>query len=248
MKTHREASATPKIQITRTCVQGEYLPHDLKTIARLRTQQRRRLLSGFCFGFGRGDRLALAGVGKHVAWSVRRFMRAAVVSLAVALAASAEAGPSLPQAPVYTYTPQPGVIDVLTQHNDNPRTGSTFEATLTTSNVRPESFGLLRSLPVQGLVFAQPLYVTGIIAVRNIVLVATAENHVYAFDSAAGAELWHVQVGAAPTSNTNGHVTTVTTVGPVTGMDLRGDYCRYGVAPYIGITGTPVIDKTNGLV
>jgi len=131
------------------------------------------------------------------------------------------------------YATLPAPIDVLTQHNDNARTGSTFESTLTVQNVRPGNFGLIRSLPVQGLVFAQPLFVTGI-GGRNVVIVATAQNYVYAFDDATGVQVWGRQLGP-----------------PVLGADLprpNQPYCTYGVAPYIGIIGTPVIDKDRGLL
>src|SRR6516162_47510 len=49
---------------------------------------------------------------------------------------------------------------VLTQHNDPQRTGVNLNETqLTVSTVSSGNFGLLYSLPVDGQIYAQPLYV-----------------------------------------------------------------------------------------
>jgi len=53
--------------------------------------------------------------------------------------------------------------DVLTYHNNNARTGlNPFETILTTSNVNSASFGKLFTLPVDGLVDAEPLYLSSV--------------------------------------------------------------------------------------
>ena len=52
---------------------------------------------------------------------------------------------------------------VLTYHNDNLRTGQdVHETILTTTNVNSSTFGKLFSLPVDGPIFAQPLYMPGV--------------------------------------------------------------------------------------
>src|SRR5438067_9441940 len=52
---------------------------------------------------------------------------------------------------------------VLTQHNNNSRTGAyTTETILTPANVNKTSFGKLFSYPVDGRIYAQPLYVPGL--------------------------------------------------------------------------------------
>ena len=53
--------------------------------------------------------------------------------------------------------------DVLTYHNNNARTGlNNAETTLTLSNVNSTSFGKLFTLAVDGLVDAEPLYLSAV--------------------------------------------------------------------------------------
>src|SRR5579862_4861905 len=80
-----------------------------------------------------------------------------------------------------------GAMNVLTQHNDNSRTGANLsEFVLNTSNVNTGSFGKLFSRPVDGQVYAQPLYVNSVLIsnqIHNVVYVCTEHNSVYAFDA-----------------------------------------------------------------
>jgi hypothetical protein len=97
-------------------------------------------------------------------------------------------------------------VSVLTQHNDNIRSGANLlESKLNTSNVNVNDFGLLASRDVEGRIYAQPLFVPNVIIggnPRNIVYVATMRNWVYAFDaddlSPGAAPLWKRQVDAHP--------------------------------------------------
>ena len=89
---------------------------------------------------------------------------------------------------------------VLTQHNDNARTGANLSETqLNVSTISSGNFGFLFSLPVDGAVYAQPLYVPAITrpdgSVHNVVYIATMHNNVYAFDADTGASLWLNNVG-----------------------------------------------------
>jgi hypothetical protein len=64
--------------------------------------------------------------------------------------------------PTPTVIPGPAPVSVLTYHNDNARTGAnTNETILTVAGVSGTNFGLLYSYPVDGYVFAQPLYLDG---------------------------------------------------------------------------------------
>src|SRR4051812_44156642 len=80
-----------------------------------------------------------------------------------------------------------GQVSVLTQRNDNARTGQNLnETTLNTSNVNKNSFGKLFWRTVDGYIYAQPLIVAGLNVqgrIRNVVYVATQHNSIYAFDA-----------------------------------------------------------------
>ena len=126
--------------------------------------------------------------------------------------------------------------DVVTYKNDVSRTGQNLtETALTLANVNSTSFGLRCKLSVDGKVDAQPLYLSQLTigsAAHNVVFVATEADSVYAFDSDTGATLWHASL--LPSGQTL--------------SDARG--C-YQVSPNIGITSTPVIDRsagTNGVI
>jgi PQQ-like domain len=126
--------------------------------------------------------------------------------------------------------PAPGT-DVLTYKNDLNRSGQNLsEPTLTLSNVASTTFGLLRNLPVDGKVDAQPLYVSKLSvsgAAHSVVFAATEHDSVYAFDAGSGAVLWQVSLLAA-------------------GETLSGAHGCDQVVPEIGITSTPVIDRNAG--
>ena len=95
-----------------------------------------------------------------------------------------------------------GQVSVLTQHNDNARTGQNLnETALSTSNVNQNNFGKLFWRTVDGFIYAQPLYVPALNiqgTTHNVVYVATQHNSVYAFDADdpnAPAPLWQVNLG-----------------------------------------------------
>ena len=122
-------------------------------------------------------------------------------------------------------------VNVLTYHNDNARTGQNLQETvLMPANVNSASFGKKGVLPVDGAVDAQPLYVGNRSVggrLRNVVLVATERDLVYAFDADTLAMLWRTSL-----------------LGPTeTPSDDRG--CAE-ISPEIGITATPVVDLNAG--
>jgi Immunoglobulin domain len=124
-----------------------------------------------------------------------------------------------------------GSVDVTTYKYDNSRTGAnTKETKLTPANVTAATFGLLRELSVDGHADAQPLYLSGLTvngAVHNVLFVATENDSVYAFDADTGTQLWKVSL--------------------IPAGETVSDTVNCGnVAPTIGITSTPVIDRTAG--
>jgi Immunoglobulin I-set domain len=125
-----------------------------------------------------------------------------------------------------------GTTDVLTYHNDISRTGQNLNETiLTTSNVTSATFGKLGFYSVDGLVDAEPLYASSVAVpsngTHNLLIVPTEHDSVYAFDADAGTVIWHVSMLKAGESSS----------------DNRG--CGQ-VTPEIGVTSTPVIDRTRG--
>jgi hypothetical protein len=128
-------------------------------------------------------------------------------------------------------TTMTGGVDVTTYKYDLNRSGQNLaESALTLTNVASSTFGLLRRLPVDGRVDAQPLYLSALSTASgkfNTLFVATEHDSVYALDSDSGAVLWQVSLlgtGEKPS-------------------DTRG--CSQ-VSPEIGITSTPVIDRSAG--
>src|ERR1700720_2839023 len=81
-------------------------------------------------------------------------------------------------------------INVLTGGYGSERTNANLqENRLTPANVTPGSFGKLGVLPVDGQVYAQPLYVSGLSVAgkgsHNVLFVFTQHNSVYAYDADA---------------------------------------------------------------
>lgn len=138
----------------------------------------------------------------------------------------------------HSSTPHPLGVSVLTQHDDNTRSGwNDHETVLTVANVDVQHFGKLFTLPVDDHVYAQPL-VAGDVDMgsgpRDVVYVATVNNTVYAFDGEDGKLYWQKNFTAAgmrPPSNAD-----------MTGA-CGGSYADFG--GNIGIVGTPVIDAAK---
>src|SRR5436189_1934593 len=132
----------------------------------------------------------------------------------------------------------PQSVAVLTQHNDNTRSGwNDKETALTTSNVNVQQFGAVFTLRVDDQVYAQPL-VVGHDSVgggdRNVVYIATVNNTLYAYDGDDGTLYWQSGVtapGMRPPSNTD-------MPGACGGPDQ--DFSRS-----LGIVGTPGSDAAR---
>jgi FtsP/CotA-like multicopper oxidase with cupredoxin domain len=133
-----------------------------------------------------------------------------------------------------------GPVDNITFHHDTSRSGwYPNEATLNTTNVANGSFGLLGTLtapigmPAFGKVYAQPLYVQNEATLdgkqHNLIIVATATDQLYAFDETTHAVVWESNF-----TNPAGGIR----------QQLSTDNGCNDVNPDVGITGTPVIDRT----
>jgi hypothetical protein len=122
-------------------------------------------------------------------------------------------------------------VSVVTAHNDIARTGQNQNETiLTPSNVNPSQFGQLFSYPVNGEIYAQPLFVSPVVIPgkgqhNNVVYVATNQDMVYAFDG-----------------NNNGGVN----AGPLWQVSLLTNTTPAGTySSESGVLGTPVIDLSS---
>src|SRR6516164_10339887 len=130
-----------------------------------------------------------------------------------------------------TESPDPSITD---QRNRELRvrffggTTNPAETILTPQNVNANGFGLVRNLPVDGQVYAQPLYASSTPVssagqsqgLHNLLIVATEHDSVYAFDADSGTLYWHVSMlgaGEVPSD-------------PIDCTDL---------GPEVGITSTP---------
>jgi len=123
---------------------------------------------------------------------------------------------------------------VTTWHNDLTRTGQNLqEYALTPATVSSGHFGKRWSCPLDGTVYAQPLYVANLAiggGIHNVLYVVTMHDTVYAFDadSPACATFW-----------------TLSLINPSLGITTQPNLpgCAATSIEY-GITGTPVIDPT----
>jgi hypothetical protein len=120
---------------------------------------------------------------------------------------------------------------VLTYHNDDARDGAyTQEVTLMPSNVSSTMFGKLYAYPVDGQIYAQPLYMPQMTiggGTHDVVFVVTQNDTVYAFNADATSSqtaqtFWTVHLGSPVNANDPG-----------------------GPAPNVGILSTPVIDPST---
>jgi hypothetical protein len=130
----------------------------------------------------------------------------------------------------------PAHVHVLTANYGNDRTNANLRETLlTTTSVAPGRFGKLGSLPVDGQVYGQPLYVSGLYipgqGVHDVLFVLTQHNSVYAYDAqivTLAHLLWSVNLGpSVPTTMFHDY------------SDIFGE---------IGILGTGAIDLERGVL
>ena len=135
-------------------------------------------------------------------------------------------------------SPPVNAVDVLTDMNDNNRSGAnTNETILNPSNVNVNQFGKLWTYSVDGAAYATPLYASGLTingATHNVVFIETMEDVAYAFDADSNELLWQV-------SFVGGDITPV----PITDI-VSSD--NFNIVGDVGIESTPYIDKAGGTI
>jgi hypothetical protein len=127
--------------------------------------------------------------------------------------------------------------DYVTHHYDRYRTGWNPRERVLSPNVVRSCLDLICKHPVDDAIRAQPLYVEGQavpgFGVRNLLLVATENNSIYAFDAdssnSADPPLWHRNL----IDRSRGEE-------PVDPADVGGCDSQ------LGVTATPVVDRTTG--
>lgn len=123
-----------------------------------------------------------------------------------------------------------GRVSVLEHHNHPSRDGVFVDPALSRGavaglHVDPAFAGAT----IAGPTYAQPLYLAGGAGGRDLVIVATEQNHVYAFDAATGGKaVWDTTLGT-----------------PLPKSRLAALRPGCGNIDPLGVTGTPVIDATT---
>ena len=125
----------------------------------------------------------------------------------------------------------------LTWRNDNARSGvNNQELALAPETVNSSTFGKLFSCPIDGYAYAQPLYVPNLAipgkGIHNVIFVATEKDSVFAFDADANPckQLWQTSLIPAGSQ-------------AIAFPNLN--MVRTDIVPFVGITGTPVIDGST---
>jgi hypothetical protein len=122
--------------------------------------------------------------------------------------------------------------NVITQHNDNNRSGAALHETkLTPANVASPGFVKLFTRQVDGDIVGQPLFMKGAntsSGVKDVFIVTTSKNNLYAFDA--------------------NDLTPAPTVAPLWSRNLcsssQSGVCTETYSQVVGITSTPVIDAS----
>jgi hypothetical protein len=131
---------------------------------------------------------------------------------------------------------QSSKVTISTGRFNNSRTNwNSQETLLTPTNVSGGHFGKLGSYAVDGDVYTQPLIIPDVTVsagLRDLLIVASAHNTVYAFDANTPntAPIWSRNLGTSRTSYPN----------------VGGQQLFY--SDEIGIMSTPVVDVANGFV
>jgi hypothetical protein len=116
--------------------------------------------------------------------------------------------------------------NVTTYHGDANRSGLYVAPTLTWTKAATVRLDAAFHATVEGAVYSQPLYWVPPGGGAARIIVATENNKVYALDARTGAQIWETSLGAP--------------------VPLSALPC--GNIDPMGVTGTPTIDPTTGIV
>jgi hypothetical protein len=125
-------------------------------------------------------------------------------------------------------------VNFYTKSYDTSRTGANLQETiLTPANVNPSNFGKLFTVPTDGQIYTQPLYVSNLAiagGTHNVVFVGSMFNTLYAIDADNGTVYWTQNFGSE-----------------IIAEDVENDN---NISQYtgVGILGTPVIDPNSGIM
>jgi outer membrane protein assembly factor BamB len=131
----------------------------------------------------------------------------------------AAAGPDAP--PVHPVT-----LSVVTHHNGPTRDGHYIAPALTRAAVASLHADPAFHATIHGPTYAHPLFYDAGAGGKDLVVVATEQNDVYALDAKTGAEVWHVNLGAPA---------------PLSALPC-------GNIDPLGVTGTPYLDEQGKLL
>ena len=126
-----------------------------------------------------------------------------------------------------------GHVSVLQHHNSATRDGFYVDSALSRTaianlHVDPAFPGAT----ISGPTYAQPLYLAGTAGTPDLVIVATEQNHVYAFDASSGGKpVWDTSLGT-----------------PLPKSRLTTLRSGCGNIDPLGVTGTPIVDATTGTI
>jgi hypothetical protein len=121
---------------------------------------------------------------------------------------------------------EPARQSILGYHADPGRSGNFIVPSLTSDRATSLQLDGNFHARVSGHVYAQPLYWRGSESSSGVLLVATEDNIVHAIDAMSGQEIWQRSLGK-----------------PVPRSSLS---CG-NISP-LGVTGTPVIDRSRGAI
>ncbi len=135
---------------------------------------------------------------------------------------------------VYSSVVAMAQVNIYTKSYDTSRTGANLQETiLTPANVNSKSFGKLFTVPTDGEIYTQPLYVANLAiagGTHNVVFVGSMFNTLYAIDADNGTVYWTQNFGSE-----------------IIAEDVQNDN---NISWYtgIGILGTPVIDPNTNIM